>query len=231
VPGASSGVTNGVKDSLIAAGATVSATVKVSKNWMDPTQEPIIGDLANRLAEPGISVSEGNAHERAGRVLANALLRHPPAATSVGGSALTTADASALAGFKTAGLVSVSPSRPEPGTMAVLVVGNAPKQRTDAVKTADATVTALARELDSAGGGVVVVGPPSAAEPGGVLEAARQDDDTRKAVSTVDDADTKTGRIRVVLALAAELRNESGQYGVGPGASAALPSPAPLPSP
>jgi hypothetical protein len=230
-PGASSGIANGVKDALSAAGATVSATVKVNKDWLSPDQTAVIGDLANRLAEPGLSLPDGTAYERAGRVLATALLRHPPAATDVGSGSLSSSDASTLAGFKTAGLVSVSPSRPAPGTLAVLVVGGAPKEATDATKAADATLTALARELDFAGGGAVVVGPPTSAEAGGIVAAARSDDDTRKAVSTVDDADTRTGRIRVVLALAAELRNASGQYGVGPGANAALPSPAPLPTP
>jgi hypothetical protein len=230
-PGASSGVVKGVKDAVVAAGATVSATVKMSKGWSDPKQSAVVGDLATRLAEPGVPLPDGTAYERAGRVLASALLRHPPAATSNTLGTFSSADAAALAGFTTAGLISVTPTRPVPGTLAILVVGNAPGQPDDATKAAAKTITDLVRELDSAGGGAVVAGPPSAAQNGGLISAARSDGNTRKTVSTVDDADTDSGRIRVVLALAAELGNISGQYGTGPGANAPIPSPAPHPTP
>ena len=230
-PGGSQGVANGVKDAVVAAGGTVSATVKLDKNWSDPKQAAVVGDLATRLVEPGVALPDGTAYERAGRVLASALLRHPPSVTSTDAGQLSSADAEALAGFKTAHLMSVSPSRPEPATLAVLVVGNAPSEPNDLTKAAATTITDLATELDAAGGGAVVIGPNTAAQNGGVIAVARSDGDTRKSVSTVDDADTESGRIRVVLALAAELGNTSGQYGIGPGANAPLPSPAPLPTP
>lgn len=230
-PGASQGLANGVKDTVVAAGGSISATVKLDKSWLDPKQAAVVGDLATRLAEPGITLPDGTAYERAGRVLASALLRHPPAAPSTDTGTFSSADTAALAGFKTAKLISVSPSRPLPATLAILVVGNAPSQPNDETKTAAKTITDLVRELDAAGGGAVMAGPPAAAENGGVIAIARSDGGTRKSVSTVDDADTDSGRIRVVLALAAELGNISGQYGIGPGANAPVPSPAPLPTP
>ncbi|MDX6287307.1 MAG: hypothetical protein QOG53_2792 [Frankiales bacterium] len=230
-PGSSQGLANGVKNAIVAAGGTVGTTVKLDKKWMDPEHTAVVGQLAQSLVEPGVTLPEGSAYQRAGRVLGAALLRHPPAVTVNDPGGLTSAEIEALAGFKAAGLMSVSPNRPAPGTLVVLVVGGAPGQATDATKAAAKTITDLARELDSAGGGAVVVGPNSAAENGGIISVARSDGDTRKSVSTVDDADTESGRIRVVLALAAELGNTSGQYGTGPGANAPLPSPAPLPTP
>jgi hypothetical protein len=173
----------------------------------------------------------GSAYERAGLVLATALLHHPPQAPTGSVGSLTTADTTALAGLKTANLVSLSPAHPVPATVAVLVAGDAPGRPTKDDQAAATALTALARELDLAGSGTVVAGSAAADAPAGVVASIRADGVTKRVVSTVDDADTESGRIRLVLALAAELRAASGQYGVGPGANAPVPSPAPLPSP
>jgi hypothetical protein len=230
-PGASNGVAGDVKDMVTAAGATVTSTVHINKTWVDPTQMSLLNDLAGRLAEPGISLPAGSAYERAGLVLSEALLRHPSQTSTATVTSLTTADTTALAGFKTAHFVSMTPQDPDPATLAVLVTPDAPGQPTVQDRNAATAISALARELDSAGGGTVVVGSPASANSGGVIAAVRADSTTRKIVSTVDDADTESGRIRLVLALEAELRDSSGQYGVGPGATAPAPSPAPSPSP
>jgi len=230
-PGASGGLAKDVSNMLASAGAKVTATVKVSKGWTDPQQLPLLDDLASRLAEPGITLPSGSPYERVGLVLAAALLRHPPERPANTVGTLTSADSTALAGFKTANLLSLSPDHPEPATLAVLVTPGAPDRPTKTDRDSANALGMLARELDFAGGGTVVAGPPTAAASAGVIAAVRSDRTARKAVSTVDDADTETGRIRLVLALAAELRDTSGQYGVGPGADAPVPSPAPLPSP
>jgi hypothetical protein len=232
-PGASNGLTKSINGIVALAGATVTATVKVSKSWTDPAQVPLLDDLATQLVEPGVTLPSGTAYERAGLVLATALLHHPPQAPVGPSNSLTSADTTALAGLKTANLVSLSPSHPAPATLAVFVAAGAPDQPTKDDQAAATALTALARGLDLAGGGTVVVGPANADAPAGLVAAVRADNDTKKVVSTVDDADTEPGLIRIVLALAAELRDTSGQYGIGPGANAAVPSPvpAPLPSP
>jgi hypothetical protein len=229
-PGASSGMAKDVGEMLTSAGATVSSTVKMTKTWTDPAQEPLLDNLATRLVEPGITLPSGTAYERLGLVLAESLLRKP-AQDVTGSTSLTSADTTAIAGLETAKLIDVAPDRPTPATLAVLVVAGAPDQPTKADQAAATAVGALARQLDVAGGGTVVVGAPNAADSGGVIAAVRADSASRKVVSTVDDADTETGRVRLVLALEAELRDMSGQYGVGAGASAPAPSPAPTPSP
>jgi hypothetical protein len=50
-------------------------------------------------------------------------------------------------------------------------------------------------------------------------------------VSTVDTADTPSGQIVTVLALAAELTGKSGKYGTGSGVEGYLPSPSPTVEP
>jgi hypothetical protein len=159
------------------------------------------------------------------------LLRHPSQSTSANSGGLTDADATAIAGLKTAKLLTVSPEHPSPATMAVLIAPGAPNNPTKQEQSAAKAMGSLAKELDIAGGATVVAGPPDAAANAGVIAAVRSDDATRRIVSTVDDADTETGRIRLVLALSAELRDTSGQYGVGPGANAAVPTPAPTRTP
>ncbi|MFL6240431.1 MAG: copper transporter [Actinomycetes bacterium] len=229
-PGASGGLAKDIKDMLTSAGANVTTTVKLGKGWTDPAQLPLLDDLATRLVEPGVSLPNTSAYERISLVLAEALLRHSSQTPATSGD-LTSADTTALAGLKTAKLLSLSPERPPVATSVVLVAPDAPDQPTKDDETAATAVAALARELDVAGGGTVVAGPQSSAQNAGVIAAVRSDGATRKVVSTVDDADTETGRIRVVLALKAELHDTSGQYGIGPGANAPVPSPAPLPSP
>jgi hypothetical protein len=231
-PGASGGLADDIKDIVTSAGATVTATVKIGKAWTDPNQTALLNDLATRLVEPGIALPSGSAYERASIVLAQALLRHPPESqTSTTTASLTSADATALSGLKAADFLSLTPGHPDPATLAVLVAPGAPDQPTKDDSAAATAIAAMAKALDVASGGIVVAGPPAAAESAGVVAAVRSDGALRKEVSTVDDAQTETGRIRLVLALAAELRDASGQYGVGPGANAPVPSPAPLPSP
>jgi hypothetical protein len=229
-PGASSGMAGDIKQMVLSAGATVTSTVKIGKAWTDPTQLPLLDDLAARLVEPGITLPTGSTYERIALVLAQALLRHPTQIPTSSAPPATSADTTALAGLTTAQLVSVTPSHPTPATLAVLVAPDAPSQPTKDDVAAANGLAALAHELDVAGGGTVVAGSIGADQPAGVIAAVRADSTIKRAVSTVDDADTETGRIRLVLALAAELDDASGQYGVGPGANAPAPSPAPLPT-
>ena len=83
---------------------------------------------------------------------------------------------------------------------------------------ADSRTTALvqlATALDGAGSGAVVAGDLASAGDGGLVAAVRADQDATSAVSTVDNVTAAAGRISAVLALAAEGRGTSGEYGVG----------------
>ena len=222
-PGASGGLVKDVAESVRDAGGTVTATVKVNDDWVDPTQVAVLGDLANRLADP-VDLPSGSAYERAARVVAGSLLVHGATAAA---SPLSASDIATLAAFEEAKLLSVNPDRPGQANLTVVVAPAAPAEPTDADDAEAETVATLARELDFAGNGTVVVGPPESAQAGGVLDALRHDGDARDVVSSVDDADTLTGQVRMVLALAAELRGETGQYGVGPGAQRPAPDPEP----
>lgn len=56
----------------------------------------------------------------------------------------------------------------------------------------------------------------------------RDDSQLREQVSTVDDIEGASGRVATALALAWELQEESGHYGLGDGAQAPVPAPPPV---
>jgi hypothetical protein len=99
------------------------------------------------------------------------------------------------------------------------VTGDDPTARADAL-------VQLAAALDDEGSGAVVAGDLASAGKGGLVDALRSDQAATSTVSTVDNVDTAAGRISSVLALAAEGRGDSGEYGVG---SDTKPVPPPAP--
>ncbi|ANS77563.1 hypothetical protein SGUI_0167 [Serinicoccus hydrothermalis] len=62
----------------------------------------------------------------------------------------------------------------------------------------------------------------------GLVSAVRDDGALRGEVSTVDDLEGASGRAAAVLALAWELQDESGHYGLGEDAQSPVPAPPPL---
>jgi copper transport outer membrane protein MctB len=121
--------------------------------------------------------------------------------------------ATVLAGLEQLELLSQDTSSVSPADFAVVlssgaVAGEDPETRTEAL-------VQLATALDDEGSGAVVAGDPVSATDGGLVAAVRADATATAAVSTVDNVTTTAGRISTVLALAAEGRGTSGEYGVG----------------
>jgi hypothetical protein len=85
----------------------------------------------------------------------------------------------------------------------------------DDVETRATALVQLATALDDEGSGAVVAGDLASAGDGGLVSAVRSEQTAASIVSTVDNVSTAAGRISTVLALAAEARDTSGEYGVG----------------
>ncbi len=86
-------------------------------------------------------------------------------------------------------------------------------------------LAAVAAELSAAGSGTVMVGGTASVGAGSVIS---NENSAAKPVSTVDNADTESGQIMVVQALASLLSGKAPHaYGI---ASGVAPSPAPTPS-
>lgn len=215
LPGVTSNMQDGVQTLLTAAGAKIGGRVSVTQEYLDPSRGGGITSLATGPAHPvGLTLPEtSNAADLGGALLAYVLL----------GKGQQTDLSQVLGGFSelhmitVAGNASVTPST----TVLVLAPGTQPvnSYRSSAELT-------LVNALAHAGGHVLVAGDPAAATGGGLVATIRKTSASRTAVSTVDDANNPLGQVSAVLALAAAIKGQIGQYGTKDGADALYPSPA-----
>ncbi len=122
-----------------------------------------------------------------------------------------------------AGFVSVeqidSESPVPPGTSFVIAGGSTDPAPYDVA----ATVAELGVQIAQQGNPVIVAEPATSVW--GLTTGIRDDEDVAEQVATSDQADEIEGRIATVLGLAAVRRGEdAGHYGIGPGATALIPS-------
>jgi copper transport outer membrane protein MctB len=222
LPGSSDGMAKNITDELTTAGATINGTIKITKNWTDPTKKQFRDDLAKSLAPlsrtevpAGASQDEGLAS-----VLARGLVVADVGAAGKQDSSATTA----LQSLKTAGLVDYSGTEPKPSTLAVVLAGPpTPDESTDLAKAEATSYAILARALDAQSAGVVAAAAPTGADAGGTLAAIRTDKQASESVSTVDDVDQPMGLVTLVVAFREQLNSGAGQYGIGDGATKIMP--------
>lgn len=227
---------------LTAAGATVGPSVRLRPGLFDAGNAQLVDDLVAQVAVPGAELPEGEPVDQAVAQLAQVLVQRPgvepPTAQTL---------SRVLGAYQGEDLVDVEGELDEPGTLAVLLVGTVdgqagrsagptaptpgtvdPADAEDAADAADTRVRALlglARALDVGSSGAVVAGSLATADDGGVVAALRDDNGVADRVSSVDAADTPTGRLAVVLALQEQRAGGAGAYGSGSGAEAPLPDP------
>jgi hypothetical protein len=128
-----------------------------------------------------------------------------------------------LAGLAKAGFVKLNQQPTMFADMAVVVTAAAPAKAATPTPAPDTALLDLIAALQRAGSQTVVVGPAGSADTGGVVAQLRGNDSLSKAVSSIDNADSASGRIAMVLALAGG-DAATGQYGNGQGAQAGLPT-------
>jgi hypothetical protein len=128
-----------------------------------------------------------------------------------------------LAGLAKAGFVKMNQQPTFFADLAVVVTATAPAKAATPTPPPDTALLDLIAALQRAGSQTVVVGPAGSADAGGVVAQLRGNDSLAKAVSSVDNADSASGRIAMVFALAGG-DDATGQYGNGQGAQAGLPS-------
>ena len=222
LPGSSSSAVDDLGATLRASGATVNGVVQVESAWVDPARSSSRDELTGGVgtAVGSTTPPDPGLEDRMGELLARALV-----VDQLGdANQATAASQQALSSLKDAGMISFRGDGPAPASLAV-VVGGVPDADADPNQRAAALAawTSIGTHLDAASSGAVVSGPPESAASGGVVAAVRSEGDVRKVVSTVDDVGRPMGRVAVVYALRQQMAGESGQYGVGPGASAVLP--------
>jgi hypothetical protein len=197
------------------AGATVTGTIRLTDSYADSSTESA---LDSYLGGPGIPATvtpplTGDVGERVASVLAQVLMVPGPGSPDAGIAPSPTDTSTVLAGLEELGVLSQDTSSVSPADFAVVltqgVVGG------DDVETRATALVQLATALDDEGSGAVVAGDLASAGDGGLVSAVRSEQTAASIVSTVDNVSTAAGRISTVLALAAEARDTSGEYGVG----------------
>ena len=209
---------------LGAAGARVTGTLQLLPALSDPTQSALVEDLVAQVVPAGVQLPDGGPVEQATAELAAALVR------PVEGDAVDLGAAQAVvSAFEEADLVRFESDSEtlEQATVAV-VLAAAPSARGDEepapTQAQQQAVLSLLAELDARSDGAVAAGPLGSADGGGLLQLLRASPPVATRVSSVDHADRGPGLVSVVLALAQERADRTGQYGVGAGATSALPA-------
>jgi hypothetical protein len=216
-PGTSDSLRKQVLSTIDAAGATVSADVRLQNAIVDPTQDAFLTALTERVSVPGRAdaAPESTGGERAAAQLA-AVLGVRPSAHGVPPSTVDTV----LSAYSTGKLLVVADKDgvARPGTLAVVLTGPPPAASADqsAVRAQQDFVLALLRDLDrtSLGAVLAVPTPPDGAS-SDMTTAVANDPDVSHQASTVTGADTAAGAIATVFALAAQADGVAGRYGIG----------------
>jgi Copper transport outer membrane protein, MctB len=228
---ADSSVVSGVTTALTQAGANVTGQVQLSQSFFDTggaTRQLLI-QLADRLApQVGVKVSTQPAIPQiAGQEAAAQVI-----AAGIVGKALAVPTAAqaqtVLSGFSQANFLQVigGSAAFQPGTMAVVVIPSSPVTPANDADPSIQGLLAVAQQLAHDSEGMVIAGNLSGAGPGSAIDAVVSNGDP---LSTVDNADSETGQIIVVQALAKLLEGHKPQsYGVLVGN---VPSPVPVPTP
>jgi hypothetical protein len=223
-PGVSGGDRSAISTALTQAGAEITADVRLSPSYVDPTQSAELGELAKQLPGRGVTAASSGA-AAADAKLADVLVSRSTKTDVSAGRIASTLDA-----FSAGKLISVSGAAPSrQATLGLLLVPAGDTGTPTATLRAQAEVLlSLGHDLGSTGVGAVVAGPAPVAGLPGVLDLARSTEGPIiKGVSTVDSDQLASGRIATVLALQAALDGTAGAY--GPAADTPLPSPSPTP--
>jgi Copper transport outer membrane protein, MctB len=208
-------VVEGLTALIGSAGATVTGTIRLSETYGDAATTAAVQTFLTGPGRPTSVVLPES--DDVGVQLASALaqvLMVPGAASPEAGVQPSPVDtATVLSGLEELDVLSRDTSSVSPADFAVVLTAGAVSGEDAEGRTA--ALVQLASALDTEGSGAVVAGDPTAAADGGLVAAVRADQAVTTAVSTVDNVTTAAGRISTVLALAAEGRGTSGEYGVG----------------
>jgi hypothetical protein len=213
LPESDNGVVKGLRDALTESGATVTGTVQVTPKWADPQQRQFLDDLASQLATGDVQLPEqGTAYDRAGALLARAVVTKDAESANKPDSATTTI----MSGFGEGELVKADADELGRADLAVLVapkVTDPTKVDAKAAEQENQAWVALCRAFDEASKGCVMAGDASSAEDYGAVSALRSDGRASQKVSSVDAANLPSGQVAVIWALVEQLGGKGGQYG------------------
>jgi outer membrane murein-binding lipoprotein Lpp len=200
-----------------AAGGTVSGTIALTQEFVDANSAEKLLSVVNSPIVPAgrqLSTKSVDQGSQAGDLLGITLLRgKDPAAAAVDDAQRDTV----LSTLRDTGFVTYGSQHIGVADTALIVTGGALGE--DAGNRGS-TVARLAAGLAPHGTGTLIAGRDGSASGTAAVAVIRSDQALTSTVSTVDDVDSQSGRITVVLGLQ-ELANggRPGKYGIGQGAT------------
>jgi hypothetical protein len=225
LPSAKQADVTAVSDLVAVAGGTVGSTLRVGEELVDAGNKQLVDELGTQLLDdaPGVDVADdASGYERIGTLLARAIGTDDDA-----GADLDDVSSAIIAGLSAASLLSPEGEPERRGSLVVLVAGAGTGASTEEQQGANTIIVSLATAIDADTDGVVLAGPVASARDDGPIGALRQDVSAAREVSTVDSLDRVAGQVVAVLALAGQVRDQTGHYGSVDAADGALPGAVP----
>lgn len=211
LPGAPTGMQDGIATQLTAAGAQLTGRLQLAPSFVDPAQGGSIVTLATGPGHPlGLTLPEtSDPGQLGGALLAYVLI----------GLGEATDLKTVLSGLSGLHMITSDPQGVEPAkTVVVVGAGSQPKATYAGQSELD-----LVAWLSKAGGRVVVAGDTGSAQGNGIVSLVRNGP-TKSTVSTVDNANTAFGQVSTPLAVAVADSSQTGHYGNQKGADALFPT-------
>jgi hypothetical protein len=231
--GAQGGVVSGVTTAAKDAGATITGTVALQGKFNDTssaTETSLNAVNSDVVAQDPVTFDSPLNQQTANQQQAAQLIASAVVAKSSTTTELTSSAAqSVLKSYADNGYITVSGTPWDGATLAIIVTpGSAPTD--GGSDPADEVLVALAQEFATGSAATVAAGDASGDGSGSAMSVLRASNVSGN-VSTIDNADTATGQITAIQALATQAQGgKAGSYGVESGATSSGPSPAPTPS-
>lgn len=211
LPGASTGMQDGIANQLTAAGAQITGRLELAASFVDPAQADSINTLATGPAHPlGVTLPPTSD----ARVLGAALLAYV-----LVGHGESTDLKTVLSGFSGLHMITSDPAGIEP-SKTVVVIGNGSQPKDTYAGDAELDVVS---QLIAADGKVVVAGDTGSAQANGIVALVRGGA-SKSTVSTIDNANSAFGQVSTALAVAGAVNSQVGHYGTAKGAQALFPT-------
>ena len=201
-------------------GGDVTGTIRIAKKLLDAGNKQLVDELGRQLEGSLSSVkipTDASPYERVGDLVGRAITT-----TRKGGRRVDAPASSILSGLSAAELMSAEGTFARRGSLLLVVAGpgeGGAAQR----KSTNTIVLTMLKALAVSSDGVVLAGPTEAARPDGVVNALRQDVVAARDISTTDSLTRTAGKVVAVLALAAQGKGTTGQYGAVDAATGAMP--------
>ncbi|MDA3630828.1 copper transporter [Saccharopolyspora oryzae] len=201
------------------AGADLTGDVRLGEGFADPDRADQLRRVVTELLPAGVQLpTAADPGTLAGGLIGPLSLLNPQTGQPQTGDPER---AAAFSGLSEGGFATASPGL-RPAQLAVVLTGG--RIEGDSAGDKAATLARFATQIDRAGQGAVLAGELGSADGTGPVGVVRADPSIASNLSTVDNADSASGRVAIVMALREQADRQAGHYGVASSAQGPVPS-------